>query len=152
MKFIVTEELGRLAKWLRILGFDTVFFEKGERRELVLRSLKEDRVILSRDSKMSRFTGTRFLHIDTDFVEEQLKDVIKKLNLEVERSLLFSICVVCNEPLGKADRELVKGRVAPYVFETHKDFMLCKKCGRIYWRGTHWELVNNFLKRLNKLK
>jgi hypothetical protein len=148
MKFIVTEELGRLAKWLRILGFDTVYFPKGEKRDLVLRSLREDRVILTRDSRMSRFTGIRHLHIDTDFVEEQLEQAIRELNLEIDREQLFSICVVCNEPLEEAPRNSVKDKVAPYVFETQKVFMRCGRCGRTYWKGTHWALAQKFLGKL----
>ena len=97
---------------------------------------------------MSRFTGTRLLHIETDFVEEQLEQVVRDLGLDIDRERLFSICVVCNEPLDEAERVSVKDKVAPYVFETQKAFMRCRKCGRIYWKGTHWALVNKFLERI----
>ncbi len=148
MKFIVTEELGRLAKWLRIIGFDTLYYGKADKRDLVLRSLREDRVIVTRNSAMSRFTGVRLLRLDTDFVEEQLERVLKGLNINVDRERLFSLCVVCNEKLEEADRESVKEQVAPYVFETQKAFMRCPACGRIYWKGTHWALVNRFLDKI----
>ena len=71
MKFIVTDELGRLSRWLRILGFDTVL-EKN-RPNLIIRSLREGRIILTRDSKPFRFTGIGIVKINSDFVEEQLE-------------------------------------------------------------------------------
>ncbi len=151
MKFIVTDELGRLAKWLRILGFDTHLFAGGERRDMVLNSLREDRVILTRDSKMSRFTGIRLLHIKSDFVEDQLEQVIRELALDIDRKLLFSICVVCNESLADAEKDSVKDEVPPYVFETQSAFMRCPGCKRIYWKGTHWNLINKFLERVQNL-
>ena len=81
MKFIVTHELGRLAKWLRILGYDTIYHDKDDKSKLVITSLRDERIILTRDAKMSRFTGVRMLRIARDEVERQLEQVIKELNL-----------------------------------------------------------------------
>jgi len=146
MRFIVSDELGRLLKWLRILGFDTVL-EKNK-VNLVIRSLRERRIILTRDSKISRFTGIRTVKIDSDFVEEQLERLIKKLDLKIDRNNLFSICILCNEALELAEKDSVKGGVPEYVFKTQENFMRCPKCKKIYWRGTHWALVNKFLERI----
>lgn len=148
MRFIVTDELGRLSRWLRILGFDTVL-EKN-RPNLVIRSLREERIILTRDSKPPRFTGIGILKIDSDFVEEQLEQLIRKLNLEIDRNNLFSICVLCNEPLERAEKDSVKDEVPHCVFKIQENFMRCPKCKKIYWRGTHWALVNKFLDRISK--
>jgi uncharacterized protein len=147
VKFIVTAELGRLCTWLRILGFDTVL-EKNK-PGLVIKSLRDGRVILTRDSKMSRFTGTRIVRVKSDFVEEQVDQVIKELGLKIDRSGLFKLCVLCNAVLEEADRESARGRVPGYVFESQQSFMRCPKCGKLYWQGTHWALVNRFLERLS---
>jgi hypothetical protein len=148
MKFIVTEELGRLSKWLRILGFDTKMGK--DKARLVIESLREDRVILTRDSKMSRFTGMRIVKIASDFVEKQLTQVIKELGLEIDKDDLFTICVLCDEKLEECDRDSVKNKVPQYVFETQKVFMKCPKCEKIYWQGTHWALVGKFLDRVKE--
>jgi uncharacterized protein with PIN domain len=148
MRFIVTDELGRLLRWLRILGFDTVL-EKN-RSNLVMRSLREGRIILTRDSRSAPFTGTGIVRIDSDFVEEQLEQLIKKLNLKIDRNNLFSICVLCNEPLEPAAKDSVKDQVPQLVFQTQENFMRCPKCQKIYWRGTHWALVNKFLDRISE--
>ena len=147
MKFIVTHELGRLAKWLRILGYDTVYFEKDDKSRLVILSLRDERIILTRDSKMSRFTGTRMLRIDTDDVEKQLEQVIKKLDLKIEKTRTFLRCVDCNEELLDIEKEKVKNKVPPFVFKTQEEFRTCPSCEKIFWRGTHWDLVDNFLKK-----
>lgn len=145
-KFIVTDELGRLSTWLRILGFDTSL-EKNK-RDLVIKSLREDRVILTRDSKMSRFTGIRMIKIESDFVEEQVAQIIKELNLKIDKNALFTRCVLCNEILEKAEKESVEKEVPLYVFQTQKLFMRCPKCKKVYWQGTHWTKVGEFFDKL----
>lgn len=145
-KFIVTHELGRLAKWLRILGFDTAYEE--DKSKLVIRSLREGRAILTRDTKMSRFTGVRIVRIKSDFVEEALSQTINELGLKLNAEAIFKICVLCNKTLEKAMPEEVEGKVPAYVFKTQKVFLRCPRCGKIYWQGTHWDMVSNFLKKI----
>lgn len=146
MKFILTDELGRLSRWLRILGFDTEI-EK-DRAALVIKSLRDNRIILTRDSKMSRFTGTRMVRIESDYVEKQLEQVKSELDLKIEKEEIFKICIICNENLEGVGKDFVKDKVPKYVYETHKFFMRCPKCQKIYWQGTHWALVNKFLERI----
>lgn len=148
-KFLVTNELGRLAKWLRILGYDTIYSEE-RGPQLVVQSLRENRTILTRDSKLSRHTGIRIVQLTSDFVEEQLKQVIDKLGLKINENKLFTICVVCNAALEKVNKADVKGKVPEYVYKTQKLFMKCPACKRFYWQGTHWTLVDNFLKKIKK--
>jgi uncharacterized protein len=147
MRFILTDELGRLSKWLRILGYDTMM-EK-DKAAVVIKSLREDRVILTRDSKMSRFSGVRMVKIKSDFVEEQLAQAIKELDLEIDKDRLFSLCVLCDNDLVAVKKEEVKDKVPEYVYESQDLFMRCPACGRLYWRGSHWELVKKFLDRIS---
>jgi uncharacterized protein with PIN domain len=146
MKFILTYELGRLSKWLRILGFDTIIEE--DKRRLVIKSLREDRIILTRDSKMSRFTGTRIVKVKSDFIEEQLAQIMRELDLSIDINNIFKLCVLCNTRLEEIDKASVRERVPKYVFDTQRIFLRCPKCDKIYWQGTHWELVGKFLSRL----
>ena len=148
MKFITTKELGRLCKWLRVMGFDTSYFPDAERRELVIKSLQDERIILTRDSRMSVYSGVRMLHIKSDFVEDQVKQVMTELKIRPDRDKFFTVCVICNQPLKKVKKEDVKKKVPPYVFETQEDFMKCGVCERIYWQGTHWTNVGEFVDKL----
>lgn len=145
MKFITTRELGKLCKWLRIMGFDTSYFPEGERRELIIKSLREDRIILTRDSKMSVYSGIRMIHIKSDFVEDQVKQVVDGLGIKLDRNRFFTICAICNAPLKKIGKSDIKEKVPPYVYQTQNSFMKCDICERIYWQGTHWTKVGEFV-------
>ena len=141
MKFIITKELGRLCKWLRIMGFDASYFPDAERRELIIKSLRDNRIILTRDSKMSVYSGIRVIHIKSDFVEDQVRQVLNELKIKPDRSRFFTVCVICNQPLKSVTKAAVKEKVPPYVYETQASFMKCETCDRIYWQGTHWANV-----------
>ncbi|MEE8359680.1 MAG: Mut7-C RNAse domain-containing protein [Candidatus Omnitrophota bacterium] len=147
-KFIITIELGRLGRWLRLLGFDCIFFERDKKKDLVIESLREDRVILTRDSRLSRFSGVRMVHIESDFVERQLEQVIKNLRLKIDKKGMFTRCVECNATTECIAKERVKEKVPPYVYKTQEDFMCCPGCGKIYWKGTHWDLAEKFLAKV----
>ena len=148
MKLITTRELGRLCKWLRIMGFDAAYYPQDDKRELVIKSLREDRIILSRDSRMARYSGVRLLHIKSDFIEEQVRQVINEVPLDIDKGSFFTRCILCNERLAPTGKEEVKDSVPAYVFETHDKFMACPLCGKIYWQGTHWDNVEDFMSRL----
>ena len=151
-KFITTRELGRLCKWLRIMGFDTSYFPEAERRELIIKSLREDRIILSRDSKMSVYSGIRMVHIKSDFVEDQVKQVVAELEIKPDRDRFFTICVICNMPLKKVRKSDIKDKVPSYVYKTQENFVKCDICNRIYWQGTHWTNVGEFVDKLGLSK
>lgn len=138
IKFFCDDNLGKLAKWLRTLGFDTRFQLTIEDGELVSIALKENRVILSRDAKLSRFKiKDKYLLIQSEKPLEQLKQVRAHFKLKMDKDLLFSRCLICNQPLQKADKEKIKERLYPYVYQTQENFVHCPVCDRIYWAATH---------------
>ena len=152
-KFIVDSNVGKLAKWLRMLGYDAVFFEGDDDAYMIDRALKEGRVILTRDSHiMKRGVVTsgrlRAILIDSDEPEPQVLQVIQSQHLDFQ-SRPFTICLECNSPLKERSKEEVKDRVPPYVFKTQQQYMECPVCQRIYWRGTHWHAM---LKKLQELQ
>jgi len=152
-KFIVDSNVGKLAKWLRMLGYDAVFFE-GDDAYMIDRALKENRVILTRDTQvMKRGVITRgrlkAILIDSDRPEPQIQQVIESLHLD-SQSRLFTICLECNYPLEERSKEEIKGRVPPYVFQTQQQYMECPVCHRVFWRGTHWQAMLHKLERLTK--
>jgi len=153
MKFICDDNLGKLAKWLRTLGYDTLFFDPIEDGDLIARALKEDRTVLSRDTQLSRFKlklGERLMLIQSDNPLEQLKQVEKHFGLKQDEKLLFSRCLVCNEPLEKTEKEEIKDRLYPYVYQTQDTFVHCPQCERIYWSATHVQRMKATLSK-NKI-
>jgi hypothetical protein len=149
MRFIVDSNVGRLATWLRIAGFDTLFAEGIDDNRLVRIALDEDRVLLTKDRQILKrrlVTSGRLkvILIEDDEVKAQLRQVLATLNLAGQLRP-FSLCVECNEPLVPREREEVEELVPPYVFQTQTQYMQCPGCLRIYWRGTHWERMSREL-------
>jgi uncharacterized protein with PIN domain len=149
MKFLLTREVGRLAKWLRILGFDARY-ESSENKSLVmLEALKEERIVVTRNQRFGRRHGGDIVFIKHDLLCDQLKELIAALGLKVNKTQLFSRCIICNEVLTGVDKSAVAKSVPAYVYETAQEFKQCMKCHRIYWKGTHWGNAEEILASLN---
>ncbi len=141
--FIADVNVGRLARRLRMLGYNTLFNNGADDNELIRNALREGRILLTRDTGiMARRVVTtgkvKALLVKSDDVTEQLWQVVRALNLEPE-SEPFSICIECNVPLVPRGKEEVRGLVPPHVFRNHEQFVQCPVCRRVFWRGTHWE-------------
>jgi len=146
--------VGKLAKWLRIMGYNARFFEGSSDSQMVAIALAENRVILTRDTQIMRrrlvTSGQlKAILIQSDEPERQIRQVIDALKLDCQFQP-FSLCLECNQPLAERSRELVKDLVPPYVFQTQNQYMECPACHRIYWRGTHWQAMTKSLKKFIK--
>jgi len=148
MKFIVTKELGRLARWLRILGFDTVYFKSDNKGTLILEALREERIIITRSKVKREELKKRTVGVVSCDLGEQLEEVIKALNLKIDEKQMFTRCTLCNEPLKDVKKEEVKDLAPEYVYKTQELFMQCPACKKIYWQGTHWGNVKKVIDRL----
>ncbi|HVP91038.1 MAG TPA: Mut7-C RNAse domain-containing protein [Terriglobales bacterium] len=139
MKFVADCMLGRLAKWLKILGFDVLYLSKAEDRDLVELARREGRVLLTRDTGLIEKTRKRKnrLFIASDNWEDQFVQVLDEFGLwdEVRPN---SRCIECNRPLKPLSRERARNLVTPYVLEHASSFALCPDCGRVFWQGTHY--------------
>ena len=140
-RFIVDANVGRLARWLRIMGYDALFLPGVEDADLVRLALAEGRAILTRDRLVMRRRAiasgrVSALLIGGDRLGEQLRQVVEAYGLNASGG--FSRCVECNEPLVTVERGEARGRVPDYVFATQETFVECPSCTRLYWRGTHW--------------
>jgi uncharacterized protein with PIN domain len=146
-KFIITEELGKLAKWLRILGYDSVYHDKKDTAGLVIQALRDERILITRSPALTKYKGIKAVVVKSDHAEEQVEQVIRELKLTVDEGLLFQRCVECNTPLESIMKEKVKGKVPEYVFETQGSFKRCPQCEKIFWKGTHWDMVKKWMEK-----
>jgi uncharacterized protein with PIN domain len=146
LKFITDSNLGKLAKWLRILGYDTTYYTENIDRNFLRMAQQQGRVVLTRKKDMARrqFSGQLFV-IQHDHVKDQLEEVINRLSLVPEPEKLLTICLTCNEELKTVSGEEVSGMVPEYIFRCHKEFNLCLRCGGIFWPGTHRENIDTYL-------
>jgi uncharacterized protein with PIN domain len=142
-KFIVDVNVGKLAKWLRILGYDTLFINPIDDGDLVEIAQREGRIVLTKDThiperRVVTSGQVRVVVVEGDQLAEQLPFLLGTLGLHGPFSL-FSRCLECNVPLDPIDHSQVENRVPPYVFRTQKNYMICPRCSKIYWPGTHWQ-------------
>jgi uncharacterized protein with PIN domain len=143
--FVVDAMLGTVAKWLRILGYDTLFDPDLNDHQLVRLARAEGRVLLTRDRALARRRGVRVLLVTSESLDEQMGQILADLDLESGHS--FSRCPVCNEQLETIEPETARSRVPAYVAHTHETFRSCPACQRVYWRGTHWQRMDEQLER-----
>jgi len=148
MRFIVTKELGKLARWLRIVGFDARYYTSDNLATLIIEVLREDRIIVTRRKQEIDALGKRTIVVQSNDIEEQLREVIKKLHLSIEEKKLFSRCTVCNTILTRVSKEEIKECVPAYVYATHDAFLQCALCQRVYWQGSHWGNVREVIAKI----
>jgi len=162
MKFIADSMLGRLARWLRLLGQDTLYYPHIEDRLLLRIAREEDRILLTRDTRLIKFRGLKnYLLLSENDTFDQLKKVLISFNLHpfdsgrdgVNRrdrfqTCLYSRCSLCNSILEKVKKEQAKDHVPEYVYLTIKIFKKCPKCSKFYWEGTHRERMRKKLKEI----
>ena len=141
--------LGRLAKWLRILGYDTAYDPQLEDNELVRRARAEGRWLLTRDHELAGRPGVHSLLIESEHLLTQLDQVRSRLG--PAKGGPFSRCPVCNAPLVEVSPQQVQGRVPPFVLHSHPRFHRCPSCDRIYWPGSHWRRMQEQLARFEGL-
>ncbi|MFQ5610608.1 MAG: Mut7-C RNAse domain-containing protein [Anaerolineae bacterium] len=136
LTFIADAMLGSLARWLRLLGYDTLYNPQASDAELVRQARAEGRILLTRDRPLAARRGVKTLLIESQVLDEQLRQVIAACRLRPDPDRRR--CAVCNGSLIQAAPSEVEGRVPPYVLKTQTHFRECAACGRIYWPGTHW--------------
>ena len=154
LRFIVDHNVGKLARWLRMMGYDTLFFTGPDDGMMVKTALQQERIILTRDSgvaarRLATDGKITVILIEGENPSEQMRQVSGALKLDISYRP-FTLCLECNCELVERTREEVHGRVPPHVFKTCSSYMECLSCRRIYWRGTHWQAMCDTLAKFEK--
>jgi uncharacterized protein len=146
VRFAADATVGRLAKWLRILGYDTTLSRERADSAFLLSAGREGRVALTRVREWAtrQYQG-RLLVVRADNIENQLMEVLDALGLTADPDRFFRLCLRCNEPLEAMRHEDAEGLVPVYVFENRRNFRRCPACRSVYWPGTHGEHARNGL-------
>jgi uncharacterized protein len=147
IKFAADRMLGRLVKWLRVIGQDVIYGPHLSGYGLIRAARAEGRLILSRDRRLKQKQPPPFVFIESDHYREQLRQVIQECGLKPGRGL-FTRCVACNSVLQSRAKETVEKIVPPYVFSTQEKFSWCPECRRVYWPATHHEKMLRELRTL----
>lgn len=148
-KFICDDNLGKLARYLRVFGYDTLFFSPIDNSRLIQLSLDEKRYILTRDNRLIERTLVRdFFLITYDLWPDQLRAVRDRFTLRLSEKNMFTRCLEDNAVTRKVLKEKIKNLVYPYTYQHHDEYRQCPECGRVYWPGSHVEVIRDRLKGL----
>ncbi len=152
LRFLCDSMLGRLAKSLRMLGFDTLYARCLTPQQLRRSSVEQQRIILTRRSAFLNSTSTgACIYMRSNDPEEQLRQVIDACGITKALIRPFTICLRCNVMLAGLAKEAAAGRVPDYVFTTVDHFAACTACGRVYWKGTHYaNMADRILKIIDE--
>lgn len=141
-KFIADVMLGKFAKWLRILGFDTLYRSDFTDNEIIFIAASQKRIVLTRDRDLQKSLGEKkSILIKSCIAYEQILQVIEELHLKIDKDRLFSRCNICNSEIKEVSKEAAVEKVPPYIFDKYSTFRYCSNCQKYYWKGTHQEKI-----------
>lgn len=148
MIFVADCMLGRLARWLRVLGFDVLYFPRIEDAALLGVARREGRVLLTRDTGLfGRKGGPPALLIESGRWEDQVVQVLDAFGLK-DRVAPHTRCLDCNAPLKPVPKERARNLAAPFVVERASSLALCPACGRVFWKGSHADDMEARIRRI----
>ena len=141
--FAAEKTLGKLAKWLRILGFDTIYDTD------IKNPAESGRILLTRTKRIKdEYTTDKLIFIKSDKPFKQLKEVIKALGIVNEDLKTFTRCISCNTKIRTIEKNSIRSHVPDYVWESQNSFKACRECKRIYWQGSHTKRSMELIKKL----
>ncbi len=146
--FVVDAHLGKLAKYLRMLGFDTLYWPDIKDSEIISAAVKEKRIILTRDKPLLR--SKKISHgyfVRSIEKHEQLREVVNKFDLKSQFKS-FTRCMTCNTCLVRIDKETIRDKVEKDIYRIFEAFFYCKSCDKLYWKGSHFKRMENYIRKL----
>ncbi len=146
-RFIADCHFGKLAKYLRLMGFDTLFFPQIDDNDLIDLANSEGRIILTRDKGLFERQKADCYLVAAVKIEKQLHEIVRAFDLQKHQHP-FSLCIVCNHPLHIIEKEAILHRLPPKVIRYFSRFEICDKCNRIYWQGDHYNKMKASLEKM----
>ncbi|WP_287585377.1 Mut7-C RNAse domain-containing protein [Candidatus Borrarchaeum sp.] len=147
-KFVVDSMLGRLARWLRLIGYDTLYFKIVSDEELLERTRSENRFLLTRDKRLHQQAIREELHsilIPVRSNSEVLAFLSKTFNIQFDIDPSSSRCPLCNGKITSAEKENIKSKIPTPTFKKYDQFWQCIHCGKIYWMGKHYKSMRKII-------
>ncbi|MCS7124052.1 MAG: Mut7-C RNAse domain-containing protein [Candidatus Bathyarchaeota archaeon] len=154
MKFIADGMLGKLTRWLRMLGHNVKYSNKLDDTQLMAIAKKERRILLTRDLELyqqATAKGVKAFYVDGQTEAENLAKIAQKFGISLDVCMAKSRCPKCNAQVKPAPKEKVAGKVEESTYAHYNDFWECPKCGQIYWQGAHWARIRKTLETAKKL-
>ena len=154
MKFIVDGMLGKLTRWLRMLGQDVKYSTQFDDDELVAMAEKEHRILLTRDTdlyKRASAKGVDAFYVTGKTEAEKLAEVAERFDISLTIDLSRSRCPRCNAQILLTPKEKIVGKIEKNTFSFYSEFWECPSCGHVYWQGAHWKGIRATLEEAKKI-
>lgn len=154
MKFIADGMLGKLTRWLRMLGHNVKYSNKLDDTQLMAIAKKERRILLTRDLELyqqATAKGVQAFYVDGQTEAENLAKIAQKFGISLDIDMAKSRCPKCNAQVKPIQKEKVAGKVEESTYTYYNEFWECPKCGQIYWQGAHWARIRKTLETAKKL-
>jgi hypothetical protein len=146
--------LGRLTRWLRILGHDVKYSNKLDDAALIATAKRERRTLLTKDFELYRQAtskGAEVFYVQASTGEGKLAEVAKRFNVELTVDMTVSRCPKCNSRVRPISKSRVADKVGEGTFAHYEEFWKCRKCGQVYWQGAHWKGIREMLEKTRKV-
>jgi len=147
-RFLADQMLGRLAAWLRLLGFDTAHVLDQADSLLLRKSRQEGRILLTRDRALAAVRTASVFFVSSRELTSQLREVLAAFRLRVERDQMFTRCTACNHPVEAVAKERVRDKLPPVAYRLYDRFTWCRGCDKLYWQGGHYGRILGALEQL----
>jgi len=150
LNFLTDGMLGKLTRWLRMLGHDVEYSKSLDDDQLIATAKEEGRILLTRDLKLYQQATSRgadaFL-VEGKTEDEKLAELAKRFNFKLEIDVATSYCPKCNTRIEFISKEDVANFVPNTTYSYYNEFWKCPKCGQIYWQGAHWKRIDATLRK-----
>jgi hypothetical protein len=157
MRFVLDGMLGKMNRWLRMMGHDALYMNDARDQDLVANAIKENRILLTSDVALYRLATAR--GADAYLVKgrteaERLAGLASRFRLKLSVDSADSRCPICGSPLKAASKEEVRGKVPAATFNAFNEFWTCSssECAKVYWQGSHWENINAMLEKAREIQ
>ncbi|MEM2104753.1 MAG: Mut7-C RNAse domain-containing protein [Candidatus Bathyarchaeia archaeon] len=154
MKFVADGMLGKLTRWLRILGHNVKYSNRLEDSQLIAIAKKERRILLTRDLELYQQAAAKKIqafYVDGQTEAERLAKIAEKFGITLDVDMAKSRCPKCNAHVKPILKEKVAGKVEDNTLSHYDEFWQCLKCGQIYWQGAHWKRIRETLESAKTL-
>jgi len=149
LRFVTDGMLGKLTRWLRMLGQDVEYTGSMDDKELIQRAKDERRVLLTRDRELyqqATARGVEAFLVEGSTEAQKLANLAKRFDLKLEINVKVSRCPKCNTPIKPVSKDKIIEKIPKATASNYDEFWLCPGCSQVYWRGTHWKRIDKTLR------
>lgn len=148
--FVLDNHLGKLAAYLRMLGFDAIYQNDFQDDQLAKIASQENRILLTRDHRLLMRSVVHFGYwVRATLPRKQLREVLERYDL-IAKIHPFQRCLRCNGQLNPIDKSLILERLEPLTKKYYNEFRICQSCGQIYWKGSHFQRMEKFIEQITQ--